>query len=144
MKPKPKANNQRGRLLIILVVVVILCILVVTVIRQLSGSSNPNVTYKHSDKIEYFQPYEKLSGFPQKDYPTTDKQGVSVSWQDSRPGDGNLSCTIYQTDSKKIIAFYSSSSGYNPEGKIYTEITIESNILSLSAIDSLIEQYCTK
>jgi hypothetical protein len=143
---KTKLSARQRKVILVMLAVTVSLIFLVTLNHRRLGQGGFAV--KRVNKVEYFKPYEspnkfeRLSGFQNKDAAATDVAGVSVSSQDSRPEDGPLSCTIYYSDSKKVIAYYSVGSGFNAKHVVNTELIIQDSSLSLSTIKALATKYC--
>lgn len=91
---------------------------------------------------EYFSGYSDLSGVPSRTDVPTSEPGVLVAWQDQSVVDGNLSCTLYQADTRQILATYYLTSGFNPKGKVSSDTVYKTKTLSRTAIDNLIKESC--
>lgn len=91
---------------------------------------------------EYFGSYEQLNSVPSRTDVSTNDPSILVAWMDQRVIDGNLSCTIYRKDNRRVLAVYVKTSGFNAERKVSSRTTYKDSDVPRSIIDQIAKDYC--
>jgi hypothetical protein len=139
--PQPAKNTSNKAKMIFLLCLVIVAIFG-SVIWYVFMRGNIGNGDKKATAPEYFGSYEQLNSVPSRtDVPTNDP-GILVAWMDQRVIDGNLSCTIYRKDDRRVLAVYVKTSGFNPEHRISSHTDYKDSDVSKSAIDQITKDYC--
>jgi hypothetical protein len=141
MKLSPKLKNKQNKAKIIFALFVILLALG-GVFWYSFPQRNVEKGNNTPAKPEYFGSYEQLNSVPNRTDAATNDPGILVAWADQRVIDGNLSCTIYRKDDRRVLAVYVKTSGSNAESKTSTHTDYKSSEVSRDTIDQIANNYC--
>ncbi|HEX6258057.1 MAG TPA: hypothetical protein VFZ48_01095 [Candidatus Saccharimonadales bacterium] len=93
---------------------------------------------------EYFGSYEQLNSVPSRTDVPTNNPDILVAWMDQRVIDGNLSCTIYRKQDRRVLAVYIKTAGFNAEGKVTTRTDYKDSDVPKRTIDQIAKDYCER